>query len=206
MPSHWRAGHRLYNDPPGASGAAAGESTGDQVDDANLSASQLEPPVVAASNIERPPECINRYPTPAFSLLCTMMDRLRSEEANKRRDTLTRFMSLWRIKVGNDLYPLIRLLLPDVSRLLQCESTHSQRDRERPVYNLKEAMLAKCYIEVLGLDKHSDAAQRLIKWKQPIEGQVRGIGLVETSLIFSRNLTLETLLGYAIMRLRRDRP
>ena len=32
-------------------------------------------------------------------------------------------------------------------------------------------MLAKCYIEVLGLDKHSDAAQRLIKWKQPIDGQ-----------------------------------
>jgi hypothetical protein len=40
------------------------------------------------------------------------------------------------------------------------------------VYNLKGAMLAKCYIEVLGLDKHSEAAQRLIKWKQPIDGQV----------------------------------
>lgn len=43
-----------------------------------------------------------------------MMDRLRSEEASKRRDTLSRFMDLWRVKVGNDLYPLIRLLLPDV--------------------------------------------------------------------------------------------
>lgn len=32
-------------------------------------------------------------------------------------------------------------------------------------------MLAKCYIEVLGLDRHSEAAQRLIKWKQPVEGQ-----------------------------------
>jgi DNA ligase-4 len=40
------------------------------------------------------------------------------------------------------------------------------------VYNLKESMLAKCYIEVLGLDKHSEAAQRLTKWKQPTEGQV----------------------------------
>ncbi len=40
------------------------------------------------------------------------------------------------------------------------------------MYNLKEAMLAKCYIEVLGLDKHSEAAQRLIKWKQPVDGQV----------------------------------
>jgi DNA ligase-4 len=44
-----------------------------------------------------------------------MMDRLRSEKANKRFDTLKRFMDVWRLKVGNDLYPLIRLLLPDVS-------------------------------------------------------------------------------------------
>jgi len=44
-----------------------------------------------------------------------MMDRLRTEEASKRRNTLERFFELWRIKVGNDLYPLIRLLLPDVS-------------------------------------------------------------------------------------------
>lgn len=33
-------------------------------------------------------------------------------------------------------------------------------------------MLAKCYIEVLGIDKHGESAQRLIKWKQPVEGQV----------------------------------
>jgi DNA ligase-4 len=53
--------------------------------------------------------------------------------------------------------------------------TDSQRDRERPVYNLKEAMLAKCYIEVLGLDRHSEAANRLIKWKQPVDGQVSSL-------------------------------
>lgn len=41
------------------------------------------------------------------------------------------------------------------------------------MYNLKEAMLAKCYIEVLGLDRHSATATRLIKWKQPVEGEVR---------------------------------
>lgn len=58
-------------------------------------------------------------------------------------------------------------LPPVESRADQC-----QRDRERPVYNLKEALMARCYIEVLGLDKHSEAAQRLIKWKQPVEGQV----------------------------------
>ena len=47
------------------------------------------------------------------------------------------------------------------------------------MYNLKEAMLAKCYIEVLGLDRHSEAANRLIKWKQPVDGQVSSQSLDE---------------------------
>ncbi|KAK8845565.1 hypothetical protein IAR55_006280 [Kwoniella newhampshirensis] len=148
MPSHW---HR--HEPPPASQLPADSSSA-----AFLPASQPEPPTLPPSTLERPAECINRNSTPHFSLLCTMMDRLRTEEASKRKDILGRFMDLWRVKVGWDMYPLIRLLLPD-------------RDRERPVYNLKEAMLAKCYIEVLGLDKHSEAAQRMIKWKQPVDGQ-----------------------------------
>jgi DNA ligase-4 len=42
------------------------------------------------------------------------MDRLRTEDPSKRKNTLERFFEIWRVKVGNDLYPLIRLLLPDV--------------------------------------------------------------------------------------------
>lgn len=67
------------------------------------------------TQLERPKDCINKYPTPPFALLCTVMDRLRGEEAGKRRDTLKRLFEMWRLKVGNDLYPLLRLLLPDVS-------------------------------------------------------------------------------------------
>lgn len=89
------------------------DSQGDP-DGTIIPASQPQPPVPPTSTVDRPAECVNKYPTPAFALLCTMMDRLRSEEAGKRRDTLSRFMDLWRVKVGNDLYPLIRLLLPDV--------------------------------------------------------------------------------------------
>lgn len=52
-------------------------------------------------------------------------------------------------------------------------NSHSpQRDRERPVYRLKEANLARAYIEVLGLDKNGDAAKHLKNWKTPVEGQV----------------------------------
>ncbi|WVW81787.1 hypothetical protein I302_103784 [Kwoniella bestiolae CBS 10118] len=139
--------------PPGPSSSQL-----DPDDELPPPASQPEPQEPPPTTLEKPSDCTNFQPTPHFSLLCTMMDRLRTEQASKRTEILRRFMDLWRIKVGNDLYPLIRLLLPD-------------RDRERPVYNLKEAMLAKCYIEVLGLDRHSEAAMRLIKWKQPVDGK-----------------------------------
>jgi DNA ligase-4 len=47
-----------------------------------------------------------------------------------------------------------------------------QRDRERATYGLKETALAKCYVEVLGLDPKSEAGHRLIHWKQPRPGDV----------------------------------
>jgi len=120
MPGGWHRGHRV---PPLGSSAVQ-----DDADPALIPASQPQPPLPPTSVVDRPPECINKYPTPSFALLCTMMDRLRSEEASKRRDTLSRFMDLWRVKVGNDLYPLIRLLLPDV-----CPEARYSADRiERP--------------------------------------------------------------------------
>lgn len=100
MPGQWHRGAR-------SSGTV--DPSGSQDNEAGPSAS-----ATTTSTLERPPGCINKYPTPPFSLLCTVMDRLRSEEASKRRNTLETLFKLWREKVGNDLYPLIRLLLPDV--------------------------------------------------------------------------------------------
>lgn len=80
--------------------------------------SQDAPPpsqLVPATQLERPADCRNFKDTPAFGILCSTMDRLRNEKPAKRIDTLTRFMEIWRNRVGNDFYPLIRLLLPDVS-------------------------------------------------------------------------------------------
>ena len=103
-PPRWNHGHHVLPD-----------ASQDDPDPSLLPASQPQPPLPPPSTLERPKQCINRFPTPAFSLLCTMMDRMRNEDPGKRRETLSRFMALWRIKVGNDLYPLVRLLLPDVS-------------------------------------------------------------------------------------------
>jgi len=93
------------------------DDDGDDDENINVPLSQAAPPssqLAAPTQLERPPECINRHSTPAFAILCSVMDRMRNEKATKRTETLTRFFNLWRSKVGNDLYPLIRLLLPDV--------------------------------------------------------------------------------------------
>ncbi|KIR37254.1 hypothetical protein I307_00236 [Cryptococcus deuterogattii 99/473] len=116
-----------------------------------------KPTLAAATTLERPTDCINRGQYPAFYIICGYLNRLRADAPHKKYELLMRIFGNWREKVGPDLYPLIRLLLPD-------------KDRERPVYNLKESMLARCYIDILSLEKHSEAAQRLIKWKQPAEG------------------------------------
>jgi len=105
MPAPWHRGRPVDQHNPN-------NGQGSTQDDEN-SASQTAPP--APSTLERPKECINKHSTPAFYVLCSIMDRMRTEAAAKRHEILTRFMEAWRIKVGNDLYPLIRLLLPDVS-------------------------------------------------------------------------------------------
>lgn len=59
-------------------------------------------------------------------------------------------------------------------------SLSSKRDRERATYGLKETALAKCYVEVLGLDPKTEAGHRLIHWKQPRPGDVSTKCLVFT--------------------------
>ena len=61
--------------------------------------------------------------------------------------------------VGPDLYPVIRLLLPD-------------KDRERVVYGMKEKNLAKAYIKIIPLESKSPDAIRLLNWKRPSEQHV----------------------------------
>lgn len=46
-----------------------------------------------------------------------------------------------------------------------------QKDRERSVYYLKEATIAKAFIRVMGIDKTPDAIA-LLHWKKPMPGQV----------------------------------
>ncbi|KAJ9107908.1 hypothetical protein QFC19_002651 [Naganishia cerealis] len=106
--------------------------------------------------LERPAELISTKPSPNFKILCRLFESLR-DKPQKRKEQITSMIQQWRDNVGLDLYPFFRLLLPE-------------RDRERATYGLKETALAKCYVEVLGLDPKSEAGHRLIHWKQPRPG------------------------------------
>jgi hypothetical protein len=48
----------------------------------------------APSTLERPRDCINKHSTPPFALICRLMEKLRDEEAGKRRETLERFFAV----------------------------------------------------------------------------------------------------------------
>ncbi|KAI1188360.1 ATP dependent DNA ligase domain-containing protein [Nemania serpens] len=78
-----------------------------------------------------------------------------------RRRIVERFISTWRNEVGNDFFPALRLILPT-------------SDRERGMYGLKENAIARLLIKLMRLDRHSDDAQSLLKWKRPDQTSTAG--------------------------------
>ncbi|CAL1714652.1 unnamed protein product [Somion occarium] len=102
------------------------------------------------------------YPAPPpsnksvpFWVLSALFDKLQTErKPEKRRKLLDSWFNHWRHDVGYDLYPVLRLILP-------------QKDRERAVYGLKEKNLAKIYIKMIPLQPKDPDAIRLINWKRP---------------------------------------
>ncbi|KAJ2930609.1 hypothetical protein H1R20_g6480, partial [Candolleomyces eurysporus] len=103
-----------------------------------------------------PPQPHNAETAP-FSVLACLLENLADEKKHERRRKLinTWFVH-WRQEKGDDLYPVLRLLLP-------------QKDRERPVYGLKEKNLAKIFIKLIGLGMRDPDAVRLLNWKEPTE-------------------------------------
>ncbi|KAI0551040.1 ATP dependent DNA ligase domain-containing protein [Xylaria curta] len=78
-----------------------------------------------------------------------------------RHRVIERFISRWRNEVGNDFFPALRLILPT-------------SDRERGVYGMKENALARLLIKMMRLDRHSDDAQSMLKWRRPDQSSSAG--------------------------------
>lgn len=71
-----------------------------------------------------------------------------------RRAIIQRFISRWRKLVGNDIYPALRLIVPE-------------KDRDRGMYGLKELTLGKLLVRVMKIDKNSEDGYNLLHWKLP---------------------------------------
>lgn len=72
----------------------------------------------------------------------------------QRRDIVQRFISRWRKEVGNDIYPAFRLIVPE-------------KDRDRPMYGLKEKTIGKLLVRMMRIDKNSEDGFNLLNWKLP---------------------------------------
>lgn len=72
----------------------------------------------------------------------------------QKRHIIASFIARWRKEVGNDFYPVLRLIVPE-------------KDRDRAMYGLKEKTIAKLLVRLTGLDKNSEDAQNLLNWKLP---------------------------------------
>lgn len=92
-----------------------------------------------------------------FGILVGLFERLQTEKKRDRREKLlSAWFNHWRDEKGKDLYPVLRLLLP-------------QKDRERSTYGLKEQKIAKTYIKLIPLGPRDPDAIRLTNWKKPLE-------------------------------------
>ncbi|OQD81483.1 hypothetical protein PENANT_c027G05932 [Penicillium antarcticum] len=75
----------------------------------------------------------------------------------RRRDVIERFISRWRKDVGDDIYPALRLILPD-------------KDRDRPMYGIKEKIIGKMLVKIMKITKESEDGYNLMNWKLPGQG------------------------------------
>ena len=73
-----------------------------------------------------------------------------------RRAIIERFISRWRKEVGDDIYPALRLIIPE-------------KDRDRAMYGLKEKAIGKLLVKVMKIDKNSDDGFNLLNWKLPAQ-------------------------------------
>jgi DNA ligase-4 len=102
---------------------------------------------------------INKIP---FAAVCELFERcVKSSKHAKKKQLIQKLFSLYK---GENIFPLMRLLLP-------------QLDKERQTYGLKETMLGKYYVEILNIAPTSEDAIRLIQWRKPNKtatGQMEG--------------------------------
>ncbi|XP_076808951.1 DNA ligase 4-like isoform X1 [Clavelina lepadiformis] len=103
----------------------------------------------------------------AFNQLCHLFEIMHKAKNNSiRKQQFNDFVNRWKkiqhsstsVK-SNSFFPAFRLILP-------------QLDKERLSYGVKEMLLAKLYIDVLGLSKSGQDAKKLLEYRNPKRNSV----------------------------------
>ncbi|KAK7204444.1 putative DNA ligase [Myxozyma melibiosi] len=113
--------------------------------------------------LEKP---VNHGPSPPFySLIVQIFNTLTAQPGreigrfasknvkDRRKMILRRYIDMWRDRVGPDIYPCFRMLLPSI-------------DKER-LYGIKEVGLARLLIKILEISPDSPDANSILKFRLP---------------------------------------
>lgn len=96
------------------------------------------------------------YKSVKWISICKFFEQIsHSPKHNKKKQLVNDLFSKFR---PHSLYPIIRLLLP-------------QLDKERQTYGLKEKKIGSFYIKVLTLAPNGEDAKRILQWKKPQKNQ-----------------------------------
>lgn len=113
------------------------------------------------------PMPVNHSPIPKFANLHFFFSKLASISGSgsveRRRSVVSKFLEVWRSKVGQDVYPFVRLWFPEEDDFL------------KQLRRVKDTMLVKLVIEALDLPPKSPDALSLLNIKRGIPGTMRGI-------------------------------
>ena len=126
-------------------------------------------PMDTSACVEPPDMLDSKIP---FSDVCTMFERISSINGKEpKRKIFGLLLNTWRTQHSklypnkesgkrDSFYPLMRLCLPHL-------------DRKRAAYGMKETVLAKYYIEVLGIAKSGADALKLLNYRAPTSGKTQ---------------------------------
>ncbi|KAI9090279.1 ATP dependent DNA ligase domain-containing protein [Phlyctochytrium arcticum] len=90
----------------------------------------------------------------SFHDLCRCLQAvLRIPGNGAKKERMKQYIEEWR-STGGDFFPAMRLILPHL-------------DKSRSSYGMKDKVLAKTYVEALGLAPHAPDAESLINWRNP---------------------------------------
>ncbi|KAF9292033.1 DNA ligase (ATP) [Mortierella alpina] len=113
-------------------------------------------------------------PSPPFHELVMLLEDITKRRTEKNQ-LLRKYFTEWRTNGYGSMFPVIRLLLP-------------QLDRERGRYGLKESKMADLYISSLNILPGSDTADKLKHWKEGLRDSAGDFSLVVRDVVASRSL------------------